>query len=150
MPGDEQLRELVEETADLHGLDLVEFQHGAHGGRQRLRVFVDRRGGVTVNECARLSRELSRALEAEGLVAGSYVLEVSSPGVHRPLRTEKDFARVEGRKIRLRTDEGEVMVGVAASVREGRLSLVLLDGTVRAVELSRLEHATLELSLRKD
>jgi ribosome maturation factor RimP len=150
MPREEQLRELVLETADLHGLDLVELQHVAHGGRVRLRVFVDRRGGVTISECARLSRALSRALDKEGLVSHSYVLEVSSPGVHRPLRTERDFARVEGRKVRVRTDDGEVMVGVASSTSPGTLNLTLPDGTVRALDLEHLEHAALEVSLRKD
>jgi ribosome maturation factor RimP len=150
MPGEGRLREVVEETAELHGLDLVELQSIAHRGRRRLRVFVDRTGGVTINECARLSRALSRALDDEEVIAVPYVLEVSSPGVHRPLRSERDFARVEGRKVRIRTDEGQVMVGLAGSVSEGALSLLLPDGAVRTVDLAHIEHAALELSLAKD
>jgi ribosome maturation factor RimP len=149
MPGDELLRDVIEEIADLHGLDLVELQNVGHRGRRRLRVFVDRRGGVTVNECARLSRALSRALDEEQVITVPYVLEVSSPGVHRPLRTDRDFARVEGRKVRIRTEEGEEVVGVAGSVLDAKVGVLLPDGTVRSVDLAHIEHAALELSLGK-
>jgi ribosome maturation factor RimP len=101
------LLEAIEPVVEAHGLELVDIAQGS-SGRGRLVVTVDTPSGdgrVTVGECAAVSRELSHLLDVEDVVPGSYVLEVTSPGVDRVLGREKDFARVVGRKVSVETRE---------------------------------------------
>jgi ribosome maturation factor RimP len=144
-----QLRCLISELAACHGLELVEVQYTPRGPRHRLKVLLDRKGGVTIGECARFSRGLSRSLDRRDLFPHSYVLEVSSPGVGRLLRTEQDFARVEGRKVRMRMQGGEVIVGVVKSASDGTVTLQLADGSFHLADLLKLQHARADVSLKK-
>lgn len=97
------LEDVVTKELDTLGFDLVEFRLGGTGRRRLLDVRIDRRDGqkVTVEDCARVSRAVEPALDASGLVADNYVLEVSSPGVERPLRTAADWNRFAGRTARV-------------------------------------------------
>lgn len=100
MPGvrEAKLESLVEPTAAELGLSLVGIELRGPAGRQQLRVTVERQDGegVTVADCASMSRELSVLLDAEDPIAGAYQLEVSSPGVERPLRRREDYERFAG------------------------------------------------------
>jgi ribosome maturation factor RimP len=126
------------------GYELVELQ-AAQGGRL-LRLFIDKAGGIDVEDCAAVSRQLSRVLEVEGV---NYErLEVSSPGLDRPLRKAADFARFAGHRadVRMRTPDAtgrRRFVGVLRGV-EGDAVDVEVDGkmTVRLV-LEDLERARL-------
>jgi ribosome maturation factor RimP len=84
-------------------LELVEVTFRREGRRRVLRVTVDRPGGVDLDAIAEISERLSRRLDVEGFEPGPYTLEVSSPGVERPLRGPGDFARRVGEKVRVRT-----------------------------------------------
>jgi ribosome maturation factor RimP len=83
-----------------HGLTLVELEWRRQGHRCALRVFVDKQGGVGVDDCQRLSREAGDVLEVSRLIPESYDLEVSSPGLDRALRTEREFRWACGRVMR--------------------------------------------------
>lgn len=103
------------------------------GGSRRglvVRVFVDREGGVTLDDCARLSRALGDHFDANGVIAGSYVLEVSSPGIDRPLRKREDFQRFAGETVEVSTyekiDGRRRHLGVLAGFDEAR-NAVLVD-----------------------
>jgi ribosome maturation factor RimP len=101
-----RLAALVEPVLTRYGVELVELAH--HAGRhQTVRVLVDKVGGVTVDDCAAVSRRLSADLDAADLMPGRYTLEVSSPGLDRPLRTPADFRRKVGKKITLRYADAE-------------------------------------------
>jgi ribosome maturation factor RimP len=89
------LRPVVEDG----GYELVDLQLRSEGGRWVLRLLVDRPGGITLDECARLSRELSPHLDVADLLPFRYVLEVSSPGIRRPLKSPADFERFLGERI---------------------------------------------------
>jgi ribosome maturation factor RimP len=98
----EELKNLIEGIVEDHRLELVDAERV--GGR--LRVTVDTREGdgrVAVDTCAEVSRELSHQLDATDVVSGSYVLEVSSPGLDRPLAREKDFVAAEGQDVKVET-----------------------------------------------
>ena len=89
-------------------LELVEVEFRASGKRWLLRIFIDREGGVTIDDCEYVSRELSRALDVEDPIEHPYTLEVSSPGLTRALKRLEDFARYRGKKCRIITrDEVE-------------------------------------------
>ncbi|MFH1359878.1 MAG: ribosome maturation factor RimP [Candidatus Omnitrophota bacterium] len=98
----EQIEELAKPFFEETQLDLVDL-HIRHQGRDiTIEILADRAdGGITVEECTQLNKQISCALEQENLISGRYALEVSSPGLDRPLKTRKDFARVIGRAIRV-------------------------------------------------
>ena len=96
----DDLQQLVESELDAIGLDLVEIRRGGSRSRPTLEIRIDRRDGtkVTVDDCAAASRALEARLDAASLIGDRYVLEVSSPGVERPLKTPADWRRFTGRK----------------------------------------------------
>ncbi|MFP5350684.1 MAG: ribosome maturation factor RimP [Gammaproteobacteria bacterium] len=100
---DTRLRALVESGVNALGFDLVDVE--LVGGRQHqtLRVYIDSRGGITVDDCADVSRHVSAILDVEDPLPGSYTLEVSSPGLDRPLVTRADFERYCGEIVKVRT-----------------------------------------------
>ena len=87
------------------GYELVDLQLGSEYGRWVLRLLVDRPGGITLQECAQISREVSPHLDVADAIPSRYALEVSSPGVRRPLKRAQDFDRFLGEKIAVRTRE---------------------------------------------
>jgi ribosome maturation factor RimP len=86
-------------------LELVEVAFGRESGRRVLRVTVDREGGVDLDTIAVVSERLSRRLDLDGFTPGPYTLEVSSPGVERPLRGPLDFAKRVGEKVKVKVTE---------------------------------------------
>jgi ribosome maturation factor RimP len=101
----EAIEAVVTPVADSHGLTVVDVDVRGSGRRQVVRVAVDRPGGVGIEECQRLSRELGDLLDVEDLVRGSYDLEVSSPGLDRELRKDREWRWATGRLVRLWTRE---------------------------------------------
>jgi len=99
----EIVMELVEPVAVERGLELVDVEFQAHGKRSVLRLYIDRPGGVSLDDLAAVSREVSDVLDAHDAVPGMYTLECSSPGINRRLRKPEDFARFCGKLVRVRT-----------------------------------------------
>jgi ribosome maturation factor RimP len=97
--------ELAIPLAQAEGMEIVdiEFRHeGSRGGRV-LRLYVDKQGGPNVDDLSRVSRQLSEVLDAQDTIDGAYTLEVSSPGINRPLKKPEHFSRFVGKRIRIRT-----------------------------------------------
>jgi ribosome maturation factor RimP len=137
------LEQVVEPVVAGMGYELVDLQ-AANGGRM-VRLFIDKPGGIGVEDCAAVSRQLSRVLEVEGIDYDR--LEVSSPGLDRPLRKAGDFARFAGHKadVRMRTPDAtgrRRFVGVLRGEAEGRVSMELEGQTVR-LALEDVERARL-------
>jgi ribosome maturation factor RimP len=125
------------------GYELVDIQASNHG--RFLRVFIDKAGGVTVGDCATVSRQLSRVLEVEGIEYER--LEVSSPGLDRPLRKLADFERFSGHKadVRMRTPDAsgrKRFVGVLRGIAEGCVNMEL-EGQTVSLALDDVERARL-------
>jgi len=96
-----RMRALAQPLVSRAGLDLIDLEIRGGTGSRVVRVVVDADAGVDLDTCADVSRALSEALDAEEFIPGTYVLEVTSPGVDRPLRTHRDFARNIGRNVRI-------------------------------------------------
>lgn len=97
--------ELAVPLAQGEGMEIVDIEfrpEGTRGGRI-LRLYMDKEGGPSVDDLSRVSRRLSDLLDAEDAIAGAYTLEVSSPGINRPLKRPEHFARFVGKRIRVRT-----------------------------------------------
>lgn len=104
MDAADKVRALLEPTVEALGFELVRVAYGG-GQRPRLQIMAERAdGSMTIDDCTRLSRELSALLDVEDPIAGEYVLEVSSPGIDRPLTRRKDFERWAGFEARIEMD----------------------------------------------
>jgi ribosome maturation factor RimP len=97
---EERVRSLAEPVLARYGAELVELQV-RRGRTQLVRIVADREDGIDLETCARVSEEVSRLLDAEDPISGRYTLEVTSPGLARPLRSERDFRRNLGRRVRI-------------------------------------------------
>jgi ribosome maturation factor RimP len=104
----EQIRELVEPLLEEEGVELVDLELKGSPGRLILRIFIDEEGGITIDRCTEISRKLSDLLDRKDPIPGRYTLEVSSPGVDRPLVQPRDFRRNVGREVRVEYRDGEV------------------------------------------
>jgi ribosome maturation factor RimP len=129
------------------GFELIEVEFGRYGGSGLLRVFIDRPGGVTVDDCAAVSRVASALLDEDDFIESRYTLEVSSPGIARPLRRTKDFDRFMGEPIRLTTVtaiEGRKRFrGILRGIEDGLVG-VEVDGTEYRIHVENVKQASLD------
>ena len=98
----QQIEQLAEALVASEGMELVDLEYRREGRRWMLRLFIDKDGGVTLDDCASISRELGDLLDVKDVIPQAYVLEVSSPGLNRRLRKKEDFSRFAGQKVKLR------------------------------------------------
>lgn len=122
----DEIRRLVEPVLEEQGLELVEVQFRQENIGWVLRIVIFKQQGVTIDDCTLVSKEVSHLLDVEDLIAQKYHLEVSSPGLDRPLKTERDFLRNRGEKVRVTVEnEGgaETVTGRIEDVREAALHL---------------------------
>jgi len=97
----DQIQEITGRIVASEGLELVDIEFKPGRYRGLLRVFIDKEGGVTLNDCENVSRQLATVLDVDDVIKSAYVLEVSSPGLDRPLRTDRDYHRAIGRRIKV-------------------------------------------------
>ena len=128
------------------GLELVEVEFRRESAGWILRLFIDREGGVSIDDCASVSRQVSAYLEVEDLIDHAYNLEVSSPGLERPLKKREDFVRFSGRKARIKlkdpVDGQRVFIGLLGSVDENILTLDV-DGRQMEIDMDGVARARL-------
>jgi ribosome maturation factor RimP len=129
-----QIEEVVQPVLRDHGLTLVDLEWRGHRPRGMLRVFVDKPDGVRVEDCQRASRELGDVLDAAGLIEEAYDLEVSSPGLDRQLRKDREWRWAVGKRVRCWLAGGKEHHGRLVDVDDGVLTL---DDEGRRVELDR-------------
>ena len=130
------------------GLELVEIQYRREGHGWILRFFIDREDGVGIDDCAKASREISARLEVEDLIDHAYTLEVSSPGLERPLKKDSDFTRYTGRLARIKLREPlagqRVLIGTLRGLA-GAAVLLEMEGEIVSLEMNNIAKARLTL-----
>ena len=128
------------------GYELVEVEYGQHGGTYILRLFIDREGGVTLDDCVDISPYVGALLDKDRIVEDRYMLEVSSPGIDRPVRKPRDFERFEGEYIKIQTVspiEGRRRFnGTLKGYRDGLVS-VEIDGAIHEIHIENVNKAHL-------
>ena len=129
----EKIREIVGRVAGTFGVELVEVELKGGGKARTLKITIDKPEGVTHEDCANVSRDLSTVLDVEDAVAGgSYLLEVSSPGLDRKLLTEEDYRRYAGSRVKLMTREpvngNRHFEGRLKSFLDGKVTLETISG----------------------
>jgi ribosome maturation factor RimP len=143
---------IVEPLLQTQGFELVELQLQQRKGQWLVRVFADAEGGISLEECQRLSRDIGQVFDAEDLIATSYVLEVSSPGLDRPLRTARDFQRQRQRMVTVFLSSphmGQVQhTGRVAAVTTSHLVLHLPPDTPRTIPLPQIDYGVVELEFK--
>ena len=144
---------ITKQVSDLIGpilsemkFELVDVEYLTDRGRWVLRIYIDKEGGVTLDDCAIVSRELGDLIDIKNIIEHEYVLEVSSPGLNRPLKKEADFIRAIGKKIKVRTrvsvDGRRNFTGVLRDFKEQKLALDSEGGLV-SLAWSGIEKANL-------
>ena len=130
------------------GMELIEIQFRREGHGWVLRLFIDKEGGVAIDDCAAVSREIGAYLEVEELIDHAYHLEISSPGLERPLRKREDFLRFTGKLARIKLREPmagqRVFVGVLLGM-DGDFVMLTLDGESIRVDMENISRARLTL-----
>jgi len=134
-------------------LELVEIEFNRSGRESVLRIFIDKDGGVALDDCAEVSRELSAILDVEDFIPGAYTMEVSSPGLDRPLKSPQDYERFAGRLVKIRTyeplpdDDGnrrKTFLGTLDGLADGVVRMKLTEGQNASIPLERIAKANLE------
>lgn len=145
----EKIEEFARALLPSMGLELVEVQFRREGHGWVLRIFIDSEEGITVDHCADVSREVSDYLDVEDLIDHPFNLEVSSPGLERPLRSITDFERFAGRKARVKLREAvgdqKVFTGIIGRANEESIELVLEDESTVQLPFELIRKARLSL-----
>lgn len=144
----DRLEVLARETAQANGVELFEFEHRMAGKRWWVRLTLDRLDGpVTLGDCQAVSKDLAARLDVEDIVPHAYDLEVSSPGLERPLRSAGDYTRFAGQAAKLvLSGTGEEAGGAVEGIlrgAEGETVMLESDGRVEHIPLSRVKKANL-------
>lgn len=150
----ERVTEIVAEVGAPLGIELVDLEYKREGRDMVVRVFLEKReGGINLDDCAEVSRQLSDILDVEDFMPERYTLEVSSPGICRPLKKVADYERFLGHLIKVKTfemladDAGnkrKTFTGKLAGITDGVISIDLTEGQHASVPLDKVAKANLE------
>jgi len=131
----ERLREIAQPIARAIGVELVDVACVGQGGQTLVRLFIDKPGGVTVDDCERVHQSVGYALDVEDPIPYAYTLEVSSPGLDRPFKRREDYAKRIGRTVRLKLvqplDGAWRIVGRLENVSEDGVTVGVAQGKTR-------------------
>ena len=146
---EQRTEELLEPVIAELGFELVDVEYVKEGGTWYLRAYIDKPGGITVDDCEAVSRKFSDILDEKDYIEDSYVFEVSSPGLGRPLKKEKDFARSIGEEVEIRTyraiDRQKELVGILKSYDDKSVTITYEDDTEQT--FNRADIALIRLAL---
>ncbi|WP_456434033.1 ribosome maturation factor RimP [Thermosulfuriphilus sp.] len=147
-----RVKELVEPILKALGLELVEVYFRREPQGWVLRLLIDKDGGVNLEDCVQVSEVVGDLLDAEDFIHHAYNLEVSSPGVERPLVRERDYERFAGRKAKLTTKRPlkgrRNFTGIILGIKDGLISLELADGQRVEIPFSAVEKAHLKFEFK--
>lgn len=132
-----------------HGFELVDVEYVKEGDTWYLRAYIDKEGGISLDDCELISRKVSDWLDKEDFIQDSYILEVSSPGLGRPLKKDKDFARSIGKDVEIRLykalNKSKEYTGILKAYDKESVLLQMEDGS--DLSLLRADIALIRLAL---
>ena len=121
-----------------HGFELVDVEYVKEAGTWYLRAYIDKEGGIAVDDCEVINRQLGDWLDKEDFISESYILEVSSPGLGRPLKKEKDYVRSMGKEVEVRLykaiDRQKEFTGILSAYDDKTVTLSMEDGSTQTFE----------------
>jgi ribosome maturation factor RimP len=126
------IRKVTEPILEASGMELIKVEILTKEKGRILRLYIDKEGGVNLDDCVKISKQINPVLDVEDIIHGSYVLEVSSPGLDRPLVREKDFLKYKGKLVKIQIkepiDNRRNYKGKIVDVKEGILMLNIEEG----------------------
>lgn len=130
---EQRTEELILPILEENQFELVDVEYVKEGSDWYLRAYIDKEGGITVNDCELVARSMNEILDREDYIDGSYIFEVSSPGLGRPLKKEKDYVRAMGKELEIRTyraiDHEKEFYGILKAFDENSVTIVAEDET---------------------
>ena len=130
---EQQTEELLEPIVTGHGFELVDVEYVKEAGTWYLRAYIDKPGGITVDDCEVVSRQFSDILDEKDYIEDAYIFEVSYPGLGRPLKKEKDFKRSMGEEVEIRTyraiDRQKEFTGILKAYDNDTVTIAYEDDT---------------------
>lgn len=137
---EQKTEELLLPIVESHGFELVDVEYVKEGGTWYLRAYIDKPGGIAVDDCEVVSRAFSDILDEKDYIEDAYIFEVSSPGLGRPLKKEKDFVRSMGEEVEIRTyraiNKQKEFVGILCDFDKDTVTIELEDETKQIFEKS--------------
>ncbi|MGN0343120.1 MAG: ribosome maturation factor RimP [Roseburia sp.] len=128
---EQRTEELILPILEEYQFELVDVEYVKEGSDWYLRAYIDKEGGITVNDCELVARKMNEILDREDYIEGSYIFEVSSPGLGRPLKKEKDYARAMGKELEIRTykaiEHEKEFYGLLKAYDENSVTIVTED-----------------------
>ena len=145
---EQKTEEILLPIVEKNGFELWDVEYVKEGGNWYLRAYIDKPGGINVDDCEVVSRELSDILDEKDYIDEAYILEVSSPGLGRPLKKEKDFARSIGEEVDVRTfraiSHQKEFTGILRDYDKEKIVLEMEDQEL--LEIARADIALIRLS----
>ena len=133
---------LITPILESNGFELVDMEYVKEGSNWYLRAYIDKPGGIAVDDCEVISRALSDKLDEEDYIEDSYIFEVSSPGLGRPLKKEKDFIRSVGQEVEIRTyraiNRQKEFVGILKEFDQNTVTISYEDDSTQTFEKSEI------------
>ena len=143
-----KVEDLIIPVIQGNNLDLVDVQYVKEGKEWYLRIFIDKPDGITLDDCEVVSREVGQLLDENDPLKTSYILEVSSPGIERPLKKEKDYLRFLGSKVTVKTfdtiDGQKKFIGYLKEFKEGIVTLTVNEKDIN-ISLDKIASANLTI-----
>lgn len=137
---EQKTEELLTPIVEENGFELVDVEYVKEGGNWYLRAYIDKPGGIAVDDCELVSRAFSDILDEKDYIEDSYIFEVSSPGLGRPLKKEKDFKRSLGEEVEIRTyravDKQKEFVGILTDYDKDTVTIEMEDETKKTFDRS--------------
>jgi ribosome maturation factor RimP len=150
----DRVRIAAEKAAETGGIEIVNVELAGTKAEAVLRIYIDKEGGVTLEDCGQVSREVEAILDEEDFIPTRYVLEVSSPGIERPLFSKADFVRFTGQLAKIRTREavGEqrTFVGVITEIDGDTITVDDRTSGPVSFDYANVEKANLKIDLSKE
>lgn len=139
---EQQTEQLLLPIVESNGFELVDVEYVKEAGTWYLRAYIDKPGGITVNDCELVSRTFSDILDEKDYIEDTYIFEVSSPGLGRPLKKEKDFIRSLGEEVEIRTyraiDRQKEFIGILKEYDKDTVTIEYEDETTQVFEKSEI------------
>lgn len=145
-----EIEQIVLPITQANDLELVDVEYVKEGGEFFLRVYIDKEDGVSLNECELVTRALNPILDEKDPIKDNYYLEVSSPGLDRPLKKDKDFVKYQGRDVEIKLyksiDGSKLHEGELVGLTEDKNIKVIIDN--KEVEFNKKDVALIRLAIK--
>ena len=147
----DKIKDIVSNIFRDKRIELVDVTYKGKGSTKVLRILADTEKGITVDECAKMNEIVGEALDREDFIDENYILEISSPGLDRPLKTKRDFLRIKSKRIRVYTfapiDEKKEFIGTLQTVADSSITVFDNDTKLIKIPFDKISKATLDYNL---